>query len=109
MERRDVGRHADGEGRKDDLELDGEGELQPGNEERIEFHRINLRTRDDALCARATFTPRQLPRDTAQARWRSFASRIATSCSLLQLNEHIFRHVCKPGFEGIVSKRLGGH
>jgi hypothetical protein len=28
------------------------GELQPGNEERIEFHRINLRTRDDALCTR---------------------------------------------------------
>jgi ATP-dependent DNA ligase len=27
--------------------------------------------------------------------------------SLLQLNEHIFRHVCKLGFEGIVSKRLG--
>jgi len=43
-ERRDIGRQTDGEGRENDMPDDGEGELQPGNEEGIEFHEINPRT-----------------------------------------------------------------
>src|SRR5262249_1078364 len=43
-ERRDVRRQPDGEGREDDVPNDGEGELEAGNEERIELHEINPRT-----------------------------------------------------------------
>jgi len=40
-ERRDIRRQTDSEGWKDDVPNDGEGELQPGNEDGIEIHEIN--------------------------------------------------------------------
>src|SRR6201987_5130292 len=43
-ERRDIRRQPDGEGRENDVQNDGEGELQPGNEDGIELHGINPQT-----------------------------------------------------------------
>ena len=42
-ERRDIGRQPDREGRKNDVERDGEGELQARQQDGIEVHRVVLR------------------------------------------------------------------
>lgn len=55
-----------------------------------------------------------LHREPMEVRKRQLATLLRRARSGLQLNEHIaesgdvvFRHACKLGFEGIVSKRLG--
>jgi ATP dependent DNA ligase domain len=55
-----------------------------------------------------------LQREPMEVRKRQLATLLRRARSGLQLNEHIaesgdvvFRHACKLGFEGIVSKRLG--
>jgi ATP-dependent DNA ligase len=56
-----------------------------------------------------------LRRDPLEVRKATLASVLAKAASGLRLNEHIehedgatvFRHACKMGLEGIVSKRLG--
>ena len=53
---------------KDDVENDGEGELQPGNKEGIEIHEFNPRTSVDEPCAVVTLIRREWPMDTAGAR-----------------------------------------
>ena len=57
---------------------------------------------------------RDLRREPLEVRKRRLAKLVGTAHVGLQLNEHIeeagdvvFRHACKLGFEGIVSKRLG--
>jgi bifunctional non-homologous end joining protein LigD len=57
---------------------------------------------------------KDLRRAPVEERKRLLAKLLRTSSWALQLNEHIvesgdivFRHACKLGFEGIVSKRLG--
>jgi bifunctional non-homologous end joining protein LigD len=57
--------------------------------------------------------PRDLRRDPLEVRKATLASVLAKAASGLRLNEHIehedgatvFRHACKMGLEGIVSKR----
>jgi hypothetical protein len=41
-ERRDVGRETDGEGGEDDVEDDGEGELQPRDKEGVKINQLFL-------------------------------------------------------------------
>jgi len=57
---------------------------------------------------------RDLRREPLEVRKRQLATLLRNGLVGLQLNEHIeeagdvvFRHACKLGFEGIVSKRLG--
>src|SRR5439155_13131702 len=57
-ERRDIRRQTDGEGREDDVPNDGQGELQPGNENGIEIHEINPRTSDASPAPPAALIPR---------------------------------------------------
>src|SRR5207247_11030803 len=64
-ERRDIRRQTDGEGRENDVPNDGEGELQPGDEDGIEFHGINPQTRA-VPCPRATLIRRALLLETAR-------------------------------------------
>src|SRR5205085_11890921 len=40
LERREPARKPDREGRKDDVEAEGEGELDTGEQERVEFHQL---------------------------------------------------------------------
>jgi hypothetical protein len=63
----DASREPDREGRKNDVENDGEGELQPGNKEE-EIHEINPRTSVDEPCAVVTLIRREWPMDTAETR-----------------------------------------
>jgi bifunctional non-homologous end joining protein LigD len=65
--------------------------------------------------ARGSTAERDLRRDPLEVRKATLASVLAKAASGLRLNEHIehedgatvFRHACKMGLEGIVSKRLG--
>ena len=68
-----------------------------------------------AVCVRPARARRQdLRRTPLEDRNRELAKLLRKAFWALQLNEHIaepgdvvFRHACKLGFEGIVSKRLG--
>jgi bifunctional non-homologous end joining protein LigD len=63
--------------------------------------------------ARGSTAERDLRRDPLEVRKATLASVLAKAASGLRLNEHIehedgatvFRHACKMGLEGIVSKR----
>jgi bifunctional non-homologous end joining protein LigD len=58
-----------------------------------------------------------LRREPIEVRKATLASILRKSCHGVRLNEHlehpeghvVFRHACKMGLEGIVSKRLGSH
>jgi bifunctional non-homologous end joining protein LigD len=82
------------------------------------FDRLRYRRQDGAVFLFAfdllELDGQDLRREPIEVRKRQLASLLRGALVGLQLNEHIehpgdvvFRHACKLGFEGIVSKRLG--
>ena len=97
--------------------IDGEAVACDGNGMPV-FDRLRYRHQDGAVFLFALdlleLEGRDLRREPIEIRKRQLAPLLRAARVGLQLNEHIaepgdvvFRHACKMGLEGIVSKRLG--
>ena len=97
--------------------IDGEAVACDGNGLPV-FDRLRYRGQDGAVFLFAfdliELNGQDLRRDPIETRKRQLATLLRNALVGLQLNEHIaepgdivFRHACKLGLEGIVSKRLG--
>ena len=78
------------------------------------INRYPLRSGRTAPCSCSRSNGQDLRREPIEIRKRQLATLLRAARVGLQLNEHIsergdvvFRHACKMGLEGIVSKRLG--
>ena len=99
--------------------IDGEAVACDGNGMPV-FDRLRYRHQDGAVFLFAfdllELEGRDLRREPIEIRKRQLATLLRAARVGLQLNEHIsesgdvvFKHACKMGLEGIVSKRLGSH
>jgi ATP-dependent DNA ligase len=100
--------------------IDGEA-VACGDDGLPAFDRLRYRRADGAVFLFAfdllELDGRDLRREPLEVRKATLASVLRKAVAGVQLNEHlehedgdlVFRHACKMGLEGIVSKRLGSH